>query len=66
MSGDRTRHRPRTDRRRAWLGGVCAGLGRHFDVDPALVRIVLLVSALCAPGFTAGGYLVAWLLMSRP
>lgn len=59
------RDRLHTDRRRAWFGGVCAGIGRHFGFDPAFARITLIVSALFAPGVTACGYLLAWLLMSR-
>lgn len=44
------------------IAGVCAGLGRYFDVDPTLVRVVFAILALL--GF--GGvvlYLVLWLLM---
>ncbi len=55
----------RTDPRRAWLGGVCAGIGRHFALDPMLVRIVVVLLALWVPAFTLGGYVAAWLLMRR-
>ncbi|GHH78740.1 membrane protein [Streptomyces sulfonofaciens] len=33
----------RRDRRQKVLGGVCAGLGRHCDLDPVIFRIVLAV-----------------------
>lgn len=44
------------------LGGVAGGLGRHFDVDPTLVRVVLVVLTL----FGGAGLLVygsIWLLV---
>lgn len=45
-----------------YLAGVAGGLGRHFDVDPTLVRVVLVVLAL----FGGAGLLVygaVWLLV---
>ena len=33
----------RRDPRQKMLGGVCAGLGRHCDMDPVIFRIVLAV-----------------------
>lgn len=42
------------------LGGVAAGLARHFDIDPILVRVLLVVAVF----FGGGGllcYLLAWL-----
>lgn len=45
-----------------WLAGVCAGLGRYFDVNPLVYRIAFAALAL------AGGtglllYAAAWLVM---
>jgi len=53
----------RTTERR-WLGGVCAGLGRYFDVNPLVYRIAFAALAL------AGGtglllYAAAWLVIPR-
>jgi len=44
------------------IGGVCAGVGRHFGIDPLVVRIAFVAAA------TAGGigivlYGLAWVLM---
>ena len=33
-------------RRRRWIGGVCSGLGAHFDVDPILFRIAFVGLAI--------------------
>ena len=45
-----------------WLGGVCAGLGRYFDLNPVIYRIGFVALSL------AGGtgillYVAAWLVM---
>ena len=45
-----------------WLGGVCAGLGRYFELNPMIYRIGFVALAL------AGGtgillYVAAWLVM---
>jgi phage shock protein PspC (stress-responsive transcriptional regulator) len=37
--------RLRRDRRTKMIGGVCAGLGRHYDMDPVIFRITLAVLA---------------------
>ena len=44
------------------LAGVCGGIAAYFDVDPALVRLLLVLLVLM--GF-AGIiiYLVAWLII---
>jgi phage shock protein C len=39
-------YRSRTDR---MIGGVCGGLGKYFDIDPTIVRIVMV--ALLFAGF---------------
>lgn len=40
------------------IGGVCAGLGRYFEVDPVLFRLGFLLLALCgAAGIVA--YIIA-------
>jgi phage shock protein PspC (stress-responsive transcriptional regulator)/predicted membrane protein len=45
-----------------WLGGVCAGLGRYFNLSPMIYRIAFIALAL------AGGtgillYVAAWLVI---
>jgi phage shock protein PspC (stress-responsive transcriptional regulator) len=44
------------------LGGVCAGLGDYFDVDPVLFRVGFVVLAL-AGGVGLLAYALAWLLI---
>jgi len=44
------------------LGGVCAGLGNYFNIDPVLVRVLWVVSFFCiGVGFLA--YLIAWIII---
>jgi phage shock protein PspC (stress-responsive transcriptional regulator) len=52
-------YRSRTDR---VIAGVCAGLGKYFNVDPVLIRVIWLVLVL-AFGTGILAYLIAWLVM---
>ncbi|MFD9906653.1 PspC domain-containing protein [Streptomyces sp. NPDC059063] len=52
----------RRDRRHRKLGGVCAGLGRHCDMDPVIFRIGLVVLAITS-GLGLVFYGFAWLLI---
>jgi phage shock protein PspC (stress-responsive transcriptional regulator) len=51
----------RTDDGR-WLGGVCAGLGRYFDINPLVYRIAFAALAL-AGGTGVLLYIAAWLVI---
>lgn len=44
------------------IGGVCAGLGHYFNLDPTIVRILFLVALL---GFGVGPliYIILWIVM---
>ncbi|CAM5355259.1 PspC domain-containing protein OS=Streptomyces alboniger OX=132473 GN=CP975_21415 PE=4 SV=1 [Streptomyces alboniger] len=52
----------RRDRRHKRLGGVCAGLGRHCDMDPVIFRIGLAVLAITS-GLGLVFYGFAWLFV---
>jgi len=52
-------YRSRTERR---IAGICGGLAEYLDVDPTLVRVLMVVFAL----FNGAGflfYLLAWLFV---
>jgi phage shock protein PspC (stress-responsive transcriptional regulator) len=51
--------RPRTGR---FLAGVCAGLARRFNMRPAFVRLLFVLSLLL-PGPQVIAYLALWILM---
>ena len=52
------------DTQHAVLGGVAAGLGEYFGVDPALVRLVFVLLAFLS-GVGVLGYVVCWVIMPR-
>jgi phage shock protein PspC (stress-responsive transcriptional regulator) len=44
------------------IAGVCTGIARYFNVDPAIVRVIFAVLAFAGgSGFLI--YLVAWIVM---
>jgi phage shock protein C len=52
-------HRSTSD---AMLGGVCGGLGKYFDIDVNLIRLIFVVFAVL-PAFGLPVYLVLWLIV---
>jgi signal transduction histidine kinase/phage shock protein PspC (stress-responsive transcriptional regulator) len=52
----------RRDRAGGWLGGVCAGIARHYGFDAMLVRLAFVVAA-AAGGLGLALYAVAWLVI---
>jgi phage shock protein C len=54
-----TLYRPREGR---ILAGVCAGLGRRFDVSPNLFRLIAILF-LFLPGSSILAYAILWVLM---
>ena len=45
------------------LGGVCAGLGEHFDIDPTVIRLVWAVITVLSIGTGVVVYIIAWILI---
>jgi phage shock protein C len=45
------------------LGGVCAGLGRRFGLDPWPARLLFIVILLLVPGSQLLVYPILWILM---
>ena len=52
--------RRRDDRMAA---GVCSGIADYLGVDPTLVRLITVVSAIFSFGAVAVAYVAAWILM---
>jgi len=52
--------RPTTDR---MVAGVASGLGRYFNVDPTLVRVLFAVIVIFTGGLALLAYPVLWFLM---
>jgi signal transduction histidine kinase len=52
----------RRDRSQRWIGGVCAGIARHYGIEVALVRLAFVVAAAAgAIGIVL--YALAWLVI---
>jgi phage shock protein PspC (stress-responsive transcriptional regulator) len=45
------------------LGGVCAGLGRRFGLDPWIARLLFMLILFIIPGSQILIYPVLWILM---
>ncbi|PRO65602.1 PspC domain-containing protein [Alkalicoccus urumqiensis] len=52
--------RSTTDRK---ISGVCAGLGSYFDIDPTLVRIIVVVLAFPFSLAVIAAYIIAVFVM---
>ena len=47
------------------LGGVCAGLGRRFGIDPWPARLLFILVLLLVPGCQILVYPLLWVLMPK-
>ena len=45
------------------LGGVCAGLGEHLDVDPTVIRLIWAVVSVLSIGTGIVIYVLAWIII---
>jgi phage shock protein C len=45
------------------IGGVCAGLGRRFGIDPGPARLLFILLLFVLPGSQILVYPVLWILM---
>jgi phage shock protein PspC (stress-responsive transcriptional regulator) len=45
------------------LGGVCAGLGEHLDVDPTVIRLIWAVGSVLSIGTGILIYILAWIII---
>jgi phage shock protein C len=53
-------YRSKNDR---MLGGVCAGLGEHLEIDPTVIRLVWVVITVLSIGTGILVYILAWILI---
>ncbi len=45
------------------LGGVCAGLGEHLDIDPTVIRLIWAVVTVLSFGTGIIVYILAWIII---
>lgn len=60
---DRIRANLARDRENGWIGGVCAGIARHFNIDAAFPRVAMVVLCIFFWKIALAIYLAAWLLL---
>lgn len=44
-------------------GGVCSGLGAHFNIDPVILRVLFIVLAIPLAAFPVVLYIVLWVVI---
>lgn len=47
------------------VGGVAAGIARYFEVDPTLVRLLVIVVGVFRVEVALLGYVAMWIVMPR-
>jgi len=47
------------------LGGVCGGIGKYFDVDPVIIRLIWVILAIASLGTAILVYLILWVIIPR-
>jgi phage shock protein PspC (stress-responsive transcriptional regulator) len=45
------------------LGGVCGGIAEVYDMDPTLVRLLVVLISLSGIGSPLLAYLIAWIII---
>ena len=51
-------------RKNSVIAGVCGGIAEHFDIDPALVRIVAVIS-IFINGIGLIAYIIGWIFIPQ-
>jgi len=60
VAGKRRLTRSRTDKK---IAGVCGGLAEHFDVSPATMRIIWLLTFVLGAGVDLIPYIILWIAL---
>jgi phage shock protein C len=45
------------------LGGICGGLGEYADIDPTLLRLLLVILVVFSWGMFLLIYIAAWIII---
>lgn len=52
-----------TDRK---IAGLCAGLAEYFEIDPTIVRLLVIIVCLATAFFPVIiGYILGWIIIPR-
>lgn len=50
-------------RKEQMLGGICGGLAEYIEVDPSIIRLVLIVLIVLSWGLFILVYIAAWIIV---
>ncbi len=53
------------DKENAWGLGVCAGIANYWRIDPAFIRVGVIVAGLFMAKFVIAAYLIAWVVLDE-
>ncbi len=56
---DKRLYRSKTERK---IAGVCAGMGEYFDIDPVLIRLIMVLLVF-AYGIGPLIYIISWIII---
>ncbi len=45
------------------IGGVCAGLGDHFEIDHNIMRVIFIAALIFSSSLAFWAYIVAWIIL---
>lgn len=45
------------------LGGVCAGLGDHFEIDHNIMRVIFVAAVIFSNSLAFWAYIIAWVVL---
>lgn len=46
-----------------FISGVCGGLGEYFEIDPTLVRLIIVLLTFASGGTLIFPYILAWIIV---
>jgi len=61
-----SRRRLELDREHGMIIGLCAGLGRYFNVDVTWLRIGAIIGAVLLTKVAIAAYVIGWLVLDEP
>ena len=45
------------------IAGICGGLGEHFNIDPTIIRLILVFLVVFGMGAGILFYIIAWIIV---
>lgn len=48
-----------------WIGGVCGGLGKFWEVDPTIWRLIFIFGTLFGLGSFLLIYIIMWIIIPK-